>query len=403
MSDCTYTPPALAESLVDWVTVADPQLVADFAVGGGELLRAGQKRWTKARYIGTDIDRDIVTIVKRDHPNWNVSVLDFLGTDDLSPNKRMAGLLGSVDVILLNPPFTSRGGTRLPICHENIILQVSQAVAFVLRAIPYLSKRGELIAILPIGSLHNQKDSSAWKMIERTHVVKIVARCPKDAFPLVSASTAIVLIRRRSKKIIATTTHVKRSDGGDLVVEVLRGKIQMHTLIAVETKSRRSFPVVHTRQMRAHVLSQTIHQQIADSPDIRGRCILIPRVGAPALGKVVLADRRGGYCISDCVVALRCPTPEATASLYSLLRQEWPSLEHLYVGTGARFITLQRLSEWLESFRFKVVIVKTMSEKTKVVIDAGPTLVVRKQLIRKSGDQDGYERPETPKVHRKTA
>ena len=42
---------------------------------------------------------------------------------------------------------------------------------------------------------------------------------------------------------------------------------------------------------------------------------------------------------------------EATETLLLAMRMAWSRLEALYVGTGARYLTVQRLSEFLSGLR----------------------------------------------------
>ena len=51
--------------------------------------------------------------------------------------------------------------------------------------------------------------------------------------------------------------------------------------------------------------------------------------------------------LSDCVIALMCHNPESAELLWKDLQSNWSLLEQEYVGSGARYITNQRLSHIL--------------------------------------------------------
>ena len=80
-----------------------------------------------------------------------------------------------------------------------------------------------------------------------------------------------------------------------------------------------------------------------------GRCavgpmVLLPRVGQPKRSKVAKYLDSGAFTLSDCVIALMCPSSESAALLWKDLQANWSLLEQEYVGSGARYITNQRLS-----------------------------------------------------------
>ena len=121
------TPPAVTKKMIASVRGHRPSVIADFAAGSGELLHAAAAQWNGATMIGMDIDERIVRALRRKEPDWIISRGDFLNPN---PNLRAEALRrasGGVDLILLNPPFSSRGGTRSKLMLGNESLSCSRA------------------------------------------------------------------------------------------------------------------------------------------------------------------------------------------------------------------------------------------------------------------------------------
>ena len=78
-----------------------------------------------------------------------------------------------------------------------------------------------------------------------------------------------------------------------------------------------------------------------------GPMVLLPRVGQPKRSKVAQYFGSDAFMLSDCVIALMCRSPESAELLWNDLQDNWSLLEQEYVGSGARYITNQRLSRLL--------------------------------------------------------
>ena len=75
--------------------------------------------------------------------------------------------------------------------------------------------------------------------------------------------------------------------------------------------------------------------------------VLLPRVGQPKRTKVAQYLNCNVFMLSDCVIALRCHSSEAVELLWKDIQANWSLLEQEYVGSGARYITNRRLSDFL--------------------------------------------------------
>src|SRR5262245_55862582 len=136
--------------MVKSASLSRPNLVADFAAGDGALLQAARSRWPKVPLFASDIDSAAISGVERSLPRCRVAVRDFL-TD--VPGQRSDDLVGACDLILLNPPFSYRGGSKYDVTLSDTRYFGSKALAFTARALRYLKSGGELISILPASVL----------------------------------------------------------------------------------------------------------------------------------------------------------------------------------------------------------------------------------------------------------
>ncbi len=77
--DKHYTPERVAEIALTPIR-RQPETVADFAVGGGMLLRAVGGAGRNARFIGTDISSSTVRALRPEFPDAMLGVCNFLNS-----------------------------------------------------------------------------------------------------------------------------------------------------------------------------------------------------------------------------------------------------------------------------------------------------------------------------------
>jgi hypothetical protein len=81
--------------------------------------------------------------------------------------------------------------------------------------------------------------------------------------------------------------------------------------------------------------------------ELKGPAVLIPRVGNPNPNKVCAIPEDATYILSYCVLAIKTKTMAGAKEIKSALLENWYYVNELYKGTGARYITIERLSEFL--------------------------------------------------------
>lgn len=153
--DSIYTPSALARTMVDaaGVSLGAGHLIADFAAGSGELLIAAHERWPLAQIVATDINPTETQFLKRKNNSWQIGRCDFLNPKSRNGSLILRRLIGKITLVILNPPFSCRGGKKVVASTSGISVKCSVGLAFVVNSIDYLTVGGTLVVILPLGSL----------------------------------------------------------------------------------------------------------------------------------------------------------------------------------------------------------------------------------------------------------
>lgn len=336
--DAHYTPSWLARQAVQRVTLSKPRIIADVAAGEGSLLIAAEQRWSHARIIATDIDPATVGRLRRRHPKWHVGRCDFLN-ERSRVNCRALSDPQLFSLLLLNPPFSCRGGTAFLHTTENDrVLRVSAAMAFLLEGLKYLASDGQALAILPAGSLHSAKDKAAWAYLELKHQLDVVGTWGKTAFPGCSATSALVhvqpLATRRRRR-----TPPQAPIEGLMSATVVRGTCPIHAAPAAAAGPT----LVHTTDLQQSRVILNGHRGFGSHRCVRGPVVIMPRVGQFTAQKIALLEAEDELMLSDCVIALKAASKAETKRLHRLLLSHANHLKTSYVGTGAPFITLERL------------------------------------------------------------
>jgi predicted RNA methylase len=339
--DAYYTPGALALSVVSSVSIT-PSVVADFSAGEGALLEAAVKRWPKIAVIASDVSPRAVRKL-RARRGWRVSVCDFLSARSRSASDHLRSSRAAVDLILLNPPFSGRSDYR---CSESgAIVNMGTALAFVLHALEFLSADGEMIAILPRGSLDNSRDKFGWTLLRKVAMVSRLRSMRRSGFKNCDPAIVICRIRKRSGFSSQVRRRVEPA-----TAEV--GQMVVRGWLAVDQArlSMRGVPFVHTTSLKGNEL-WIERYCVQESRCVSGPVVLLPRVGNVRADQICLV-RQGKLILSDCVFAIKCACEEDAALVFITLLNRFSALKRRYTGTCARFITKDRLIRFLIRFVF---------------------------------------------------
>lgn len=346
MIDRHYTPPDLAERALAACCVGfNPRTAADFTAGEGALLSAVRRRWPSCEVFANDTDSKALTRLSTLLDGAKLSSSNFLNPRSRagSPLLRQARKSG-VDLIVLNPPFSNRGGQRRFAALDQKTVSCGTAMAFVVAAIPYLAPDGRLLAILPTSCLTSERDEAAVELIrQRFDITELLPRT-KESFRGCSVEVTGILIQQRGK-IEAPGTI--RSRGSALQPKV-RADLFRGTIPAKSPeRSSLSYSFVHTTNLRNQTIDTSSIRRLSPTYVIDRPSVLVPRVGRPTLDKICVFDGHQSIVLSDCVFAILVETGSMANAIHKLICSQWDALATAYVGSCAPYLTRVRLKEFL--------------------------------------------------------
>lgn len=344
--DQYFTQPWLAESLMKLVRVRSVDRIADFAAGDGSLLKFAGERWPSAQLIAVDRDSTVLGRLAKMVANVDMHCLDFLEAEYTNFVDRIGG---NLDLVLLNPPFSVLGRSLCREKNGDGELLLSPAAAFIWRAMVYLRKGGQLIAIVPHGLLVSQRDFPVIEWLRENHDFSIIEDNITKAFFGADVRCAIISVKKCGGSV---ATVGKKSVSSGLVVT--RGKVEHVGTRGRNFRGKDSLEVIHTTNLKSGSLDgryATIKKSAENGFD-KGALVVLPRVGRPSLGKVVLIEDGGQRAFTKCIIAIECGTPEKARDVYAAIVSNWEVVRLSFGGTGAQYTTIDRVHQMLIDLGF---------------------------------------------------
>ena len=337
--DAFYTPDGLANKLLSYVVDA-PQTAADFCVGDGGLLKAAEHKFSGIICHGVDISDEVITNLKIQRPLWNLSHCDFKDKEALSKIKFLKGKI--FDLIVLNPPFTCRGSCINKLFIGDNEYHVSTAMSFLVGALPYMSEKGSIYAILPVGCVYSQKDRKCWQYLQENYHACVLGEVQKANFKHKCTPNIVLVYLGRKPYPKVEEQKDFTTAGPEIVLQgISRGRLGVYEMKKVKV-GKNKLPYIHTTNMRNGELVDVGHTKRGLKESVKGNGLLIPRVCNPNVEKLVVFDGREAI-LSDCVVLLQTRTKKEAQQLKRYLVKNWGEFTKIYTGTGARYVTMERL------------------------------------------------------------
>jgi tRNA1(Val) A37 N6-methylase TrmN6 len=342
MNDVFYTPSYLAQSLISYINKDDVNIVADFCVGDGELLRAVQAKMSNIKFIATDISFQSISKIKKTHSDWYIGRCDFLNKRSRNACRVLKKFINKIDLIILNPPFSCIGGTKYKteICETYFTSSI--ALAFIAESIKYLSNEGCIYAILPESVAYSEKDQDLWNFLLSEYNLQILNGYSRKKFKGCSPNIIFVSINTREKsriprKEISISHTIKK-------ITLFRGKISIPDINKYYTGKT---PLVHTTNLLNNSISNISIYLSTNYSSVTGPAVLIPRVTNPKMEKICILTTNRKICISDCIIALETESLRDSKAIVILIKKNWKKFSELYKGTGARYTTLAKIRKFL--------------------------------------------------------
>lgn len=354
MLDKHYTPAFVAAAMMDAVLGTRVESIADFAAGHGELLRQAAQRWPNARIFANDLDPGAVRHLRRGRAHWVTSRSDFFDADERT--NVLGSHVGCIDLILLNPPFSCRGAAVRPVIFRDLTLRCSTALAFIVASLPFLSVAGELIAVVPRGSLRSDKDRASWSAIASVFDIDHLQDFGRVTFPGCAVTSSIVRVRRPTQHRLRGLDGAREIDVSPILVR--RGSLPVHSA-TLGPRRKDALPFIHSTNLRNNRIEESLWA-VSERSVVTGPATLLPRVGRPDCRKVAVLASGQSVVLSDCVFALCCDSDESAAALLRKLISRWAILSGAYGGTCAPYLTAAELRN---------VIVKVVEDVAPLIAD----------------------------------
>jgi len=348
MIDAFYTPEHLANFMVEKTTIKLPKIIGDFAAGDGMLLKCAQKRWPNSKVIATDISKNAIQLLSKNNPLWITGKCDFLNRQSYQRCLPLKTVKGKCSLILLNPPFSCKAWNKYNISLGEVEYKCSKAMAFVINSLEYLSRQGELVAILPAGAIDASKDEKVWRHIQSEYCVKVIGTNGHNTFKGCSPKTRVIKIMKGRGHCEATLNNSDSEQSHKKIkkVNIFRGHVSVCDLVTVKHKNSVLF--IHSTNLQNKKVIPDLNKVSEKKyQTIKGPAILLPRVGKPKQSKLSLYLSKDNIVLSDCIIALICDSSNHAQVLYKRLVDNWELLKSHYGGTCAPYITVEKLRKVL--------------------------------------------------------
>ena len=356
--DKFYTPSYIAEKLLSYVEgMNDKTYIADFAAGRGELLKAAILKWPKSYLVATDICKSNVRHLRRNGQKWQVSQCDFLNDKSREKLQNDPNLKGKIGLVLLNPPFSCKGGSYKNVQVQGEKIKCSTAFSFLLHSLPFLTDDGQILAILPASCMHNEKDNDARKILEKLGLFEILGTNGHKTFSACTARTTMVrfknqqtkrINKRQDKTIKVNAPNFNIVKKYTLIIQ--RGKIQMHMF--KPSFSANALPLIHSTELAKSGVDISKYRIDNIRNSISGPLVLLPRVCKPIAYKILIYPSKKPIVLSSCVIAIKCKSIVQAKVVQEALLCNWALLKQAYDGTCAMYITLKKLSRVVRRLGF---------------------------------------------------
>jgi len=347
-TDKYYTPPAVASRALERAHLASkPSICADTACGSGSLLVAAEDVLQAKHCLGIDSDPHAIRQLRRARPDWRLYVGDLLKRHR-APLIDFPGSSYGVDLLVLNPPFSLGPRKYISVNYLGHSVKCSVAMAHILRSLELFRPNQGAIAVVPESLLYSDTDQHARELLDQNFSLTELLQLSIYTFKGARVNSSFVQFgapfgRPRSSIKIATAQI------DPIPATIVRGGLQMHAFERVSSGTR----VIHSTSLRPiaadGIAAATERTYAIAKGRISGWMLLLPRVGSPREEAFRAFYSKDEVQLSDCVIGMNFPSKVAAFNAQRRIKANWQDLLNLYRGTGARYITIDRLVDWLYS------------------------------------------------------
>jgi predicted RNA methylase len=342
--DYYYSPESVTQIVAEIIGRTRPASALDSSCGGGALLDAVEQGFAGARCVGIDIDNGAIRRLRQRRPHWTLVEGDALSCKPWQQLRKRSS--HQVDVAVLNPPFSMGSSKGIAIHPPQIdrALRCSLAMAHVLTALNRTNPT-QVLAILPESLVQSQLDEDARALVLRSYKVEVIRAFKSSTFRGTRANSVLVAMAAAKTR----TRHAEEIVTADLPkgLCIVRGGLPNFQA----RKDANGLPYIHTTALTRLASGEPVGAFPCVAPcgrgEVEGQVVLLPRVGLPKAGNIRSLCLRSPVQLSDCVIALVCDSARQAKMVQQHLHMYMDALTALYAGTGARYVTVERLTTWL--------------------------------------------------------
>lgn len=345
-SDKYYTPPAIASRALERAQLAcSPTICADTACGSGSLLAAAEEVLAARHCVGIDSDPLVIRQLRQERPEWRLYVGDLLKRHRPPPTN-FPGANYGVDLLVLNPPFSLGSRKYVTVKYLGRSVRCSVAMAHILRSLELFRPTQGAIAVVPESLLYSNTDQHARELLDQHYSLAELLQLSIYTFKGARVNSSFVQFSSPGGRPYSSI-EAMQMPRDSIPTTVVRGGLQMHAFDRVSSGAR----VIHSTSLRSIAVDG-----INSAPErtctvakgrISGWMLMLPRVGLPKEEAFCALYSKDEVQLSDCVIGMKFPSKVAASNAQKRIRAHWQSLICLYRGTGARYITIDRLIDWL--------------------------------------------------------
>jgi len=200
-----WTPAWVAKAMISYVLKSKPKIILDPAVGEGVFYEAylSQKNGVKSKFIGRDIDPDVLTspVFSKGANDLEINIKDFLKYPPQS----------SFEAIIANPPYIRHHRIDKETKRElkesckritGFVIdgRAGYHVYFLIQALHLLREEGRLAFIMPADTCEGKFADKLWRWITKHYCLECVCTFAEGATPFPGVDTnALIFFIKNSK------------------------------------------------------------------------------------------------------------------------------------------------------------------------------------------------------------
>ncbi|WP_018623464.1 N-6 DNA methylase [Kangiella aquimarina] len=349
-TDQYFTPLLVAKELLELAEFPIPRHCVDPTCGSGNLLIAASTLYSgNIKISGIDRDIKIINSLRKAKPHWRLSVADLLNPQSMNKTSILRSK-DDCDLLLLNPPFSQAKGKHVLVNFKGVSIKCSTAMGYILKSLEIFEPEYGILAIVPESLLFSEVDEASRAVLGKYYEIQVLKCLESKTFHSATVHTvAIKLVRKTKLEESLSGEFYFSSDMVKANVEIIRGGLQVHSVEEFSSDTGAQF--VHTKNIKDLICGGESQKQFVSCSKkgiIKGRAILLPRVGIPKMEHIEILNFERDVHLSDCVLAIINNDKEQLENVKRIIISNWSSFKEQYKGTGAKYITLRRLRDWFK-------------------------------------------------------